>query len=199
MKDLECSIKADDSGKSMGWSIQGGLPTEYSSDFMQRNRGEIHCVFCDNLLPNLIKNLDALRLSEPASPPKSRGRFNHEQLIEQFKEMRVDGRKPLFSTLVDCAKGFLTAEDRDQMANLIRPDPAPLPQVTSTKCYACDDYHWRHASECSASDSSHDYSCITNHDNYSSSGHHYHHLCYDDHTSCGHDNSNHSSDPSCTY
>ena len=132
MKDLECSIKADDSGKSMGWSIRGGLHTEYSSDFMQRNRGEIHCVFRDNLLPNLIKNLDALRLSEPASPPQPRGRLDHEQLIEQFKEMRVEGRKTLFSTLVDRAKGFLTAEDRDQMANLIRPDPAPLPPVTST-------------------------------------------------------------------
>ena len=46
--------------------------------------------------------------------------------------MRVEGRKTLFSTLVDCAKGFLTAEDRDQMADLIRPDPAPLPGVTST-------------------------------------------------------------------
>ena len=132
MNDLEHSIKADDSGKPMGWSIQGGLHTEYSSDFMQRNRGEIHCMFCDNLLPNLIKDLDALRLSEPASPPRPRGRLDHEQLTEQFKEMRVEGRKTLFSTLVDCAKGFLTVEDRDQMANLIRPDPAPLPPVTST-------------------------------------------------------------------
>ena len=132
MKDLERSIKVDDSGKPMGWSIQGGLHTEYSSDFMQRNRGEIHCMFHDNLLPNLIKDLDALRLSKPASPPHPRGRLDHEQLIEQFKEMRVEGRKTLFSTLVDCAKGFLTAEDRDQMANLIRLDPVPLPPVTST-------------------------------------------------------------------
>ena len=132
MKDLEHSIKADDSGKSMGWSIQGGLHTEYSSDFMQRNRGEIHCVFYSNLLPSLIKDLDALCLSEPASPPRPRGRLDHEQLIEQFKEMRVEGRKTLFSTLVDCAKGFLTVEDRDQMTNLIRLDPAPLPPVTST-------------------------------------------------------------------
>ena len=99
---------------------------------MQRNRGQIHCVFHDNLLPNLIKDLDALRLSEPASPPHPRGRLEHEQLNEQFKEMRVEGRKTLFSTLVDCAKGFLMAEDRDQMANLIRPDPTPLPPVTST-------------------------------------------------------------------
>ena len=132
IKDLGCSIKADDSGKSMGWNIQGGLYTEYSSDFMQRNRGEIHCVFHRNLLPNLIKDLDALRLSKPVSPPQPRGKLDHEQLIEQFKEMRVEGRKTLFSTLVDCAKGFLTAEDRDQMANLIRPDPAPLPPVMST-------------------------------------------------------------------
>ena len=132
MKDLECSIKADDSGKSMGWGIQGGLHTEYSSDFMQRNRGEIHCVFHSNLLPSLIKDLDALHLSEPAFQPQPRGRLDHEQLIEQFKEMRVEGRKTLFSTLVDCAKGFLTVEDRDQMANLIRPDPAPLPLVTLT-------------------------------------------------------------------
>ena len=129
MKDLEHSIKADD---SMGWSIQGGLHTEYSSDFMQRNRGKIHCVFHHNLLPNLIKDLDALHLSKLASPPQPRGRLDHEQLIEQFKEMRVEGRRTLFSTLVDCAKGFLTVEDRDQMANLIRPDPAPLPPVTST-------------------------------------------------------------------
>ena len=97
MKDLECSIKPDDSGKSMGWSIQEGTP---------------HWAH--------------------ASPPWPRGRLDHKQLIEQFKEMRVEGRKTLFSTLVDCAKGFLTVEDRDQMANLIRPDPAPLPLVTST-------------------------------------------------------------------
>ena len=134
MKDLEHSIKADDSEKSMGWSIQGGLHTEYSSDFMQRNRGEIHCVFHSNLLPNLIKDLDALRLSELASPPQPRGRLDHEQLIEQFKEIRVEGRKTLFSTLVDCAKGFLTAEDRDQMADLIRPDPAPLPPSHQPPC-----------------------------------------------------------------
>ena len=44
----------------------------------------------------------------------------------------MEGRKTFFSTLVDCAKGFLTAEDRDEMANLIRPDPTPLPPVTST-------------------------------------------------------------------
>ena len=99
---------------------------------MQRNRGEIYCVFCDNLLPNLIKDLDELHLSEPASPPHPRGRLDSEQLLEQFKEIRVEGRKTLFSALVDCAKGFLTAEDRDEMANLIRPDPAPLPPVTST-------------------------------------------------------------------
>ena len=68
MKDLESYIKADDSGKSLGWSIQGGLHTEYSSDFMQRNRGKIHYVFHDNLLPNRIKDLDALHLSEPACP-----------------------------------------------------------------------------------------------------------------------------------
>ena len=92
MKDQEHSIKADDSGKSLGWSIQGGLHTEYSSDFMQRNRGEIHCVFNNNLLPHLIKDLDALHLSEPASPPQPRGRLDHEQLIEEFKKMRVEGR-----------------------------------------------------------------------------------------------------------
>ena len=34
LNDLECSIKADDSGKPMGWSLQGGLHTEYASDFM---------------------------------------------------------------------------------------------------------------------------------------------------------------------
>ena len=99
---------------------------------MQRNRGEIHFVFHSNLLPNLIKDLDALHLSKLASPPWPRGRLDNEQLIEQFKEMRVERRKTLFSTLVDCAKGFLTVENRDQMDNLIRPDRAPLPPVTST-------------------------------------------------------------------
>ena len=132
LNDLECSIKVDDLGKPMGWSLQGGLHTEYFSNFMQRNRGKIHCVFHDNLLPNLIKDLDALHLSEQASPPNPRGRLDSEQLLEQFKEMRVEGRKTLFSALVDCAKGFLEAEDRDEMANLIRPDPVPLPPVTST-------------------------------------------------------------------
>ena len=104
LNDLQHSIKADDSGKSMGWSLQGGFHTEYVSDFMQRNRGKIHCVFHDNLLPNLIKDLDVLHLSEPASPPHPRGRLDSEQLLEQFKEMRVDGRKILFSALVDWPK-----------------------------------------------------------------------------------------------
>ena len=131
LQDLECSVKADDSGKPMGWSLQGGLHTKYASDFMQRNRGEIHCVFHNNLLPNLIRDLDALHLSEPASPPPPGERFDNDQLIEQFKEMRVEGRKTLFSALVDCAKGFLTAEERDQMADFIRPDPAPLPPATT--------------------------------------------------------------------
>ena len=118
----------------MGWSLQGGLHTEYASDFMQRNRGEIHCMFHDNLLPNLIRDLDALYLGEPASPPRRMGRLDSEQLLEQFKEMRVEGRKTLFSVLVDCAKGFLSAEERDRMANFIRPDPAPLsvPPTTTT-------------------------------------------------------------------
>ena len=57
---LEHSVRADDAGKTMGWSLQGGLYTKYTSDFMQRNRGEIHCVFHDSLLPNLIRDLDAL-------------------------------------------------------------------------------------------------------------------------------------------
>ena len=114
----------------MGWSLQGGLNTEYASDFMQRNRGKIHCIFRDNLLPNLIRDLDALHLSEPASPPHPRWRLHSKQLLEQFKEMRVEGRKTLFSALVDCAKGFLSAEERDQMANIIQPDPAPPSPVT---------------------------------------------------------------------
>ena len=89
-------------------------------------------MFCDNLLPNLIRDLDALRLNEPASPPCPRGRLDSEQLLEQFKEMRLEGRKTLFSALVDCAKGFLSAEERDWMANFIQPDPAPLPVATTT-------------------------------------------------------------------
>ena len=76
-------------------------------------------MFHDNLLPNLIRDLYALHLSEPASPPDPRGRLDSEQLLEQFKEMRVEGRKTLFSALVDCAKGFLSAEEKDQMANVI--------------------------------------------------------------------------------
>ena len=46
--------------------------------------------------------------------------------------MRVEGRKTLFSALVDCAKGFLSAEERDRMANFIRPDSSPLPPVTTS-------------------------------------------------------------------
>ena len=132
LQDLEHSVNTDDSCKPMGWSLQGWLYTEYTSDFMQRNRGKIHCVFCHNLLPNLIRDLDALHLSEPASPPHPRERLDSEQLLEQFKEMRVEGRKTLFSTLINCAKGSLTAEERDQMANFIRPDPAPLPPAITT-------------------------------------------------------------------
>ena len=116
----------------MGWSLQGGLHTEYTSDFIQQNRGEIHCMFHDSLLPNLIRDLDTLHLNEPASPPHPRRRMDSEQLLEQFQEMRVEGRKTLFSALVDCAKGFLSAEERDQMANFIRPDPAPLSVPSTT-------------------------------------------------------------------
>ena len=197
MKDLECSIKVDDSGKPMGWSIQGGLHTEYSSDFMQRNRGEIHCVFHDNLLPNLIKDLDALRLSEPASPPHPRGRLDHEQLIEQFKEMRVEGRKILFSALVDCAKGFLTVEDRDKMANLIRPDPVPPPLVTSTITPVVTTIRDTplNAMPQPPVTTTPVSLTVTTIAAVVTTCHHSH---YDDHTGSGHNNSNHSSGPSWT-
>ena len=69
MNNLKHSVRADDAGKTMGWSLQGGLHTNYASDFTQRNKGEIHCVFCDSLLPNLIRDLDTLWLSKPAPPP----------------------------------------------------------------------------------------------------------------------------------
>ena len=46
--------------------------------------------------------------------------------------MRVEGRKTLFSALVDCTKGFLSAEERNRMANFIWPDPAPLPIPSTT-------------------------------------------------------------------
>ena len=46
--------------------------------------------------------------------------------------MRVEGRKTLFSAMVDCVKGFLTAEERDHMADFTRPDPSPLPPVTTS-------------------------------------------------------------------
>ena len=197
MNDLECSIKVDDSGKPMGWSIQEGLHTEYSSNFMQRNRGEIHCVFHDNLLSNLIKDLDALCLSEPASPPHPRGRLDPEQLIKQFKEMGVEGRKTLFSTLVDCAKGFLTAEDRDEMANLIRPDPTPLPPVTSTATLVVTTIGDTPLNAV-LSTPSHHCSHIITRDNCCISGHCCHHSRYDIHTYCGCNDSHYSGNFRCT-
>ena len=92
LQDLEPSVNAHNSGRPMEWSLQGGLHTEYASDFMQRNQDEIHCMFHNNVLPNLIRDLDALRLSEPATPSPPWERLNNDQLLEQSKEMRVEGR-----------------------------------------------------------------------------------------------------------
>ena len=56
-----------------------------------------------------------------------------DQLLEQFKELRVKGRKTLFTAVVEAIKGFLTAEKRDRMANIIRPEyPLPPPPPVTT-------------------------------------------------------------------
>ena len=94
MKDLERSIKADDSGKSMGWSIQGDSTLSTPQTSCRGTEARSIACFMITCFPTFIKNLNALRLSELASPPRPRGRLDHKQLIEQFKEMRVGGGGP---------------------------------------------------------------------------------------------------------
>ena len=45
----------------------------------------------------------------------------------------MEGRKTVFTAVVEATKGFLSAEERDEMAKVIRPEYplAPLPPVTT--------------------------------------------------------------------
>ena len=80
MASLEVALKKDDAGQPVGWSIQGGLHSNYAEDFITRRTRSIPPVFTDSLLPNLIRDMDALRLGEPEVPSCPRPPLQAEDL-----------------------------------------------------------------------------------------------------------------------
>ena len=113
---LEKAVKADDAGQATGWSIQGGLHTCYVEDFMTHRADNIPSVFKSSLLPGLIKEMDRLRLQEPAVPPRPRPRLTTEDLVDEFKQLNVEGACSLFSAVIEAARVHLDAKTMEELA-----------------------------------------------------------------------------------
>ena len=113
---LEKAVKADDARQAAGWSIQGGLHTCYAEDFMTRRADDIPSVFKSSLLPGLIKEMDNLRLQEPAVPPWPHPRLTTEDLVNEFKQLNVEGARSLFSVVIEAARVHLDAKTMEKLA-----------------------------------------------------------------------------------
>ena len=113
---LEEAVKADDAGQATGWSIQGDLHTCYTEDFVTRRADDIPSVFKSSLLPGLIKEMDNLRLQEPAVPPWPHPRLTTEDLVNEFKQLNVEGAHSLFSAVMEAARVHLDAKTMEELA-----------------------------------------------------------------------------------
>ena len=113
---LEKAVKADDAGQAAGWSIQGGLHTCYAGDFTTHRADDIPSVFKSSLLPGLIKEMDNLRLQELAVPPRPHPRLTTEDLVNEFKQLNVEGARSLFSAVIEAARVHLDAKTMEKLA-----------------------------------------------------------------------------------
>ena len=111
---LEKAVKKDDAGQAAGWSIQGGLHTSYAEDFTTRRVDDIPSVFKSFLLPGLIRDMDGLRLQQPAVPPRPRPRLTSEDLVNEFKQLNVEGARSLFSAVIEAARVHLDAKTMEE-------------------------------------------------------------------------------------
>ena len=113
---LEKAVKADNARQAAGWSIQGGLHTCYAEDFVTRRADDIPSVFKSSLLPGLIREMDNLRLQEPAVPPRPHPRLTTEDLVNEFKQLNVEGARSLFSAVIEAARVHLDAKTMEKLA-----------------------------------------------------------------------------------
>ena len=116
MASLEEAVKTDDAGQAAGWSIQGGLHTCYAEDFTTCRADNIPSVFKSSLLPGLIKEMDNLRLQEPAVPPRPHPKLTTEDLVNEFKQLNVEGARSLFSAVIEVARMHLDAKTMEKLA-----------------------------------------------------------------------------------
>ena len=113
---LEKAMKADNARQATGWSIQGGLHTCYAEDFVTCRADDIPSVFKSSLLPRLIKEMDNLCLQEPAVPPRPHPRLTTEDLVNEFKQLNVEGARSLFSAVIEAARVHLDAKTMEKLA-----------------------------------------------------------------------------------
>ena len=90
------------------WEVDGGLHSGYESDFVSHRTGDVHPIFTASLLPDLISEIDKLRLSKPANPPPAlEGVLSPEELFQGIRHCRYDKLKDLCHKLVGIANNFL--------------------------------------------------------------------------------------------
>ena len=83
---------------------------------MTRRADDIPSVFKSLLLPGLIKEMDSLRLQEPAVPPRPHPRLTTEDLVNKFKQLNVEGARSLFSAVIEAARVHLDAKTMEKLA-----------------------------------------------------------------------------------
>ena len=90
------------------WKVDGGLHSGYESDFISRRAGDVHPIFTAPLLPDLISEIDKLRLSELAKPPPAlEGVLSPEELFQAIRHHRYNESQDLCHKLVGIANDFL--------------------------------------------------------------------------------------------
>ena len=83
---------------------------------MTHRGDDIPSVFKSSLLPGLIKEMDSLRLQEPAVPPQPHPRLTTEDLVNEFKQLNVEGARSLFSAVIEVARVYLDAKTMEKLA-----------------------------------------------------------------------------------
>ena len=132
---LEAEAKGTEplpASKKAKWGLKGGLHLGYEADFKSRRMDKIHPIFSDPVLPDLMAEMDKLRLCEPAKPPSLREPLTGDELWVALHHSSYSEGRDLSDKLTQIVNEYLNPPPLGQAPKASGSSRAPAVASTPT-------------------------------------------------------------------